>query len=174
MNDSDHDYAQDAAGGDREDEDICTLLSGSTGETAPNLPGPGRLLGLAYDAGGRVLEKYVNRAGQALGIAPRAPGVTEYYDSEDELDTVEGQPGAGRTLDLLITAGGRKLERSLNKLALRRGLGPEAAMQRIYQHMASSRKTQSPEIEWNFLLYESFDGRYRFVKDCKRLNKYAQ
>lgn len=128
MNDSILDCAQDAAGGDREVEEVCTLLSGSTGETAPNLPGPGRLLGLAYDAGGRVLEKYVNRAGQALGIAPRAPGVTEYYDSEDELDTVEGQPGAGRTLDLLITAGGRKLERSLNKLALRRGLGPEAAM----------------------------------------------
>lgn len=103
-------YAHDAAGGDREEEEICTLLGGSTGETAPNLPGPGRLLGLAYDAG------------RVLG------GVMEYYASEDELDTVEGQPGAGRTLDLLITAGGRKLERSLNKLALRRGLGPEAAM----------------------------------------------
>lgn len=117
MNDSNLDYAQDAAGGDREVEEVCTLLSGSTGETAPNLPGSGRLLGLAYDAGGRVLERYVNRAGQALGIAPRAPGVVEYYASEDELDTVEGRPGAGRTLDLLITARGRKLERSLNKLA---------------------------------------------------------
>lgn len=129
MNDSraNLNYAQDASGDDRrEDEEMCTLLSGPTGETAPNLPGPRRLLSLAYDAGGRVLEKYVNRAGQALGIAPRAPGVIEYYDSEDELDTVEGQPGAGRTLDLLITAGGRKLERSLNKLALRRGLSPDS------------------------------------------------
>lgn len=118
MYDSNLDYAQDAAGDDREDEEIimCTLLlSGSTGETAPNLPGPRRLLGLAYDAGGHVLETYVNRAGQALGIAPRAPGVMEYYASEDGLASVEGQPGTGRTLDL-ITAGGRKLERSLNKL----------------------------------------------------------
>lgn len=120
------------------------------------------------------MEKYVNRAGQALGTAPRAPGVIEYYGSEDELDTVEGQPGAGRILDHLITAGGRKLERSLNKLALRRGLGPEAAMQRICRHMASFRKAQSPEIEWYFLLYESFEGKYSFVNDCKRLVKYAQ
>lgn len=41
MYDSNLDYAQDAAGDDREDEQMCTLLlSGSTGETAPNLPGP--------------------------------------------------------------------------------------------------------------------------------------
>lgn len=50
MNDSNLDYAQDAAGGDREEEEICTLLSGSTGETAPNLPGSGRLLGMMLAA----------------------------------------------------------------------------------------------------------------------------
>ncbi|KAH8115055.1 hypothetical protein DFH11DRAFT_1591162 [Phellopilus nigrolimitatus] len=65
----------EADGGDddvAEDVDDITVSTLSTNATAPNLPGPGRILGLGYDAGGRILEKHLNRFATNLGLGPDA------------------------------------------------------------------------------------------------------
>ncbi|KAH8115070.1 hypothetical protein DFH11DRAFT_1743234 [Phellopilus nigrolimitatus] len=61
----------DEADGDDDDITVSTL---STNATAPNLPGPGRILGLGYDAGGRILEKRLNRFATNLGMGLRSIG----------------------------------------------------------------------------------------------------
>lgn len=46
--------------------------SSERNETAPNLPGPGRTLGIIYDALGLVLEDRLNHAAQKIGLGPYA------------------------------------------------------------------------------------------------------
>lgn len=49
-----------------------THLSVDSNETASNLVGPGRVLGLAYDAAGRGLEKHLNSLANRFGYGPGA------------------------------------------------------------------------------------------------------
>ena len=49
-----------------------THASLSTNATAPNLPGPGRLLGLLLDRLGKGLESSVNQGAGRLGMGPEA------------------------------------------------------------------------------------------------------
>ena len=52
--------------------DTSSELSASTNSTASNLIGPGRVLGLAYAASGKVLERHVNSVANRLGFGPSA------------------------------------------------------------------------------------------------------
>ncbi len=51
---------------------IDTNSSVSTNATAPNLPGPGRTVGLAIDWLGAQLEKFINISAQWRGLEPKA------------------------------------------------------------------------------------------------------
>lgn len=53
--------------------------------------------------------------------------------------TEDGLIGPGRTLGLLYAYLGRKIENQLNRLALNRGLGPEAAFRRIVSSVESEK-----------------------------------
>lgn len=130
-------------------DDDCSIISGSSGETEPGLPGPGRVLGLAYDAGGAALERFllkILRKRKADGISQELAS-TNGDDLGDEWETrslkmelVENQPGAGRTLDLAITAAGVRLERCIGKAAAKLGFGPDAVMERVWKQIPSYRE----------------------------------
>lgn len=48
------------------------MTSISTNATAPNLPGPGRTIGLFYEFSGRLLERTLNVRAEKWGLGPQA------------------------------------------------------------------------------------------------------
>lgn len=55
--------------------DLSSQSSISTNATAPDLPGPGRALGLLYQFLGNILEKKVSRIAERSGLGPREVSV---------------------------------------------------------------------------------------------------
>ncbi|KAI5118648.1 hypothetical protein M0805_002568 [Coniferiporia weirii] len=138
--------------------------------TASDLPGPGRLLGRLYSAGGRAVERHLNKAGRVLGIAPRPDFPAPVYDEGNE-EIGFNLPGAGRTLDLAYSFTGRSLEKRLNEIALRLGKGPDAALKRM---QARALPYYRLEDQRTFLFLQSLQENGKTVTDCKRLLKYAR
>lgn len=158
-------------------DDDCSILSGSSGETEPGLPGPGRVLGLAYDAGGEALERLllrILRKRKADGELASTDGDNlddEWETRSSKMELVENQPGAGRTLDLAITAAGVRLERVIGKAAAKLGFGPDAVMERVWKQIPSYRDREN---HYSFLLIQSLSMETSFIRDCIRLIRYAR
>jgi hypothetical protein len=101
--------------------------------------------------------------------------------------TISGLPGPGRSLDMLYQFLGRKLERTLGKLADSAGFGPEAAERTIMSN--SQAVVRFPSDEYTGLwggppvahgaqryrtIMFSDKGRKDIIKRCKRLLNYAR
>lgn len=121
--------------------------------TAPNLPGPGRNVGLLYDHLGARLESALNRG--AVGLAPStlfrrqqerrivAQHSLVRRDTVSSIDsnaTASNLVGPGRTLGLLLDYLGSRFEFVLNRRASRLGLGPEAVANDI-RHLRNHHET---------------------------------
>lgn len=180
---------------DTVDDDIADLYahldaaqshsSISTYMTAPNLPGPGRTLGLFYDFAGRILVSSLNRFAQKLrsrsttvpsGVVAIGSVHSDSRSSISTNATAPNLPGAGRMVGLFYDAAGRVLEMNLNKFARRIGLGPQAVATRIINRVGRA----SCEIcRTNALCYctrpeSSLSAeRRRFEHDCRLLLRYA-
>lgn len=78
-------------------ESVYSFDTFSTNATADNLPGAGRIVGLAYGYGGRHLETYLNKvAEEKLGLGPRTLAVqikrrSPLPDRPSSLVTVESE-----------------------------------------------------------------------------------
>ena len=95
--------------------------------------------------------------------------------------TADGLPGPGRGLDQLYQLGGRKLERAMNAMAMRAGLGPENAEKRVrkaLERVELRREEEKSERKerwvWSWM---RIDGEARARRDvnrgCKRLVEYT-
>ncbi|KAH8115027.1 hypothetical protein DFH11DRAFT_141170 [Phellopilus nigrolimitatus] len=155
-----------------------TSFSISTNQTASNLPGAGRTMGLLFDVAGRPIEQYAN------DIAARIIGTQDHLtlsavthaasSSRTSLSTnatASNLPGAGRTLGLAYDRGGGVLEVLLNRLAKQLGRGPDASMERIQERLFSMISAEDGAVPYvlELLRQKSF-----FIKECKRILRYAQ
>lgn len=143
----------------------CSLASVSTSATAPNLPGPGRTLGNVYDRGGAFVEKHMNRLGQALGIAP-SPRLAYEESSSERNETAPNLPGPGRTLGLIYDALGRILEERLNHAARKIGLGPDAALERIENHLG--------KLSHQEMAVATLVSKRKLVRDFRKILRYTK
>lgn len=123
-----------------------SLETFSTNATAPNLPGPGRLLGNAYDVSGRFLESRLAAFLSRRSSSGKAkwtqnsfnPDAMRSYDTISTNATADNLPGPGRVLDLAYQRGGRILEFYLSRVANRAGFGPDAVVRRIEKQSGSA------------------------------------
>lgn len=95
----------------------------------------------------------------------------EWETRSSKMELVENQPGAGRTLDLAITAAGVRLERGIGKAAAKLGFGPDAVMERVWKQIPSYRDLEN---HYSFLLIQSLSMETSFIRDCIRLIRYAR
>ena len=109
----------------------------STNCTTGNLPGPGRLLGNAYENAGRLLEKQLRRLRAPKNITSPIQ-IEDHPASNDDTTTIstvstnfteDNLAGTGRTLGLLINYAGTSLEKRINRLMEHRS--PEAYIRKI-------------------------------------------
>lgn len=154
-----------------------TLISSNA--TASNLLGAGRTIGLLYDASGRSLERFIGRI--AVGhrrthhkrhkksVFNTPTDISVQLDKDDDTfsayststnETAPNLPGAGHTIGLLYDSLGLILERLLNRIAVKRGLGPKAVSDRIRDNRYHRSYTATHELRV-------------LVKDCRSLVKYA-
>lgn len=149
----------------------------STNATAPNLPGPGRTIGLAYDALGSRLERLLSRFARPRNkLALRSPSESSLRTSSTA--TQSNNPGTGRVIGLAYSALGRVLVKRLNRIACTVGLGPDAAGQKIERwhlqvgerHTKRTGDATYHDLEDMVLKKDAKKVR----KLCKTLMKYAQ
>ena len=92
--------------------------------------------------------------------------------------TAPNLPGTGRTLDIVITSAGVKLEQRLNSFALKIGLGPEAVERSLDTQLLPFwywNKTElSKEAYRSRIFSESLRENGKFMIACKKLVKYAK
>lgn len=170
----------------------------STNATEDNRPGPGRTLGLLYDYLGSRIEGPINRFTTSRRAAPRAviARTRSRAESSDSSAssiatdaTDDNLPGPGRVLGHLFNHFGRKLEGLISRYAIKRGLGPDAAYDRIElrikadaERIRHEHRQISDYSEEKVALYEFRMRRLvrrlleqqEMVRDCRRLIKYAQ
>lgn len=163
----------------------------STNATADNLAGPGRTVGLLYNALGTRLEALLarrlpsaNRSSrhdsstianfdtdalvvfertQALGGSVDSISLAPTLDSDTNA-TADNLVGPGRTLGLLFHFLGRKLEARASQLAA--GRGPDAAVARIQARVAQRRKAISSSSSSYYLSareFYAYHGAARFL-----------
>ncbi|KLO13893.1 hypothetical protein SCHPADRAFT_940000 [Schizopora paradoxa] len=146
--------------------DTCSSIS--TTATAPNLPGPGRNVGLIFDFLGASLERFmIRRASMRLRLRAEAVVSTS---SVSTTATAPNLSGAGRTVGLLFDFLGITLERFMNRQAATRlRLGPDAvvqdirALRRLWPYSESFVDAHPPTL----------DEQRRLAKLCKKLLKYC-
>ncbi|KLO08845.1 hypothetical protein SCHPADRAFT_944117 [Schizopora paradoxa] len=115
-----------------------TQSSISTNATAPNLPGPGRNLGLLFDRGGKHVESLLNKFSKAHRSANETSQTSQTSQTGSEVQlsvstnaTAPNLPGPGRLVGLLLDGVGNRIESLLNKCANRIGMGPAHIAQEI-------------------------------------------
>lgn len=127
--------------------EVESLSSIASDATAPNRPGPGRILGNLYDRSGAALESAVKKRTRRFRTGPEnslnrqvvlySPVIGRHdfhhaqsgsvsNDSIASDATAPNLPGPGRTLGLLLDWLGGHLETFLNLRAHQLRLGPEA------------------------------------------------
>lgn len=156
----------------------------STNATAPNLPGPGRLLGNAYNVSGRYLESRL-----ASILARRSSGkrkclpnsfntdAMRSYDTISTNATADNVPGPGRVLDLAYQRGGRILEFHLSRVANRAGFGPDAVVRRIEKQSSSAvirHGRRSGVFNDQLLDLDELADSEQIEEACRRLLGYVQ
>ncbi|KLO06424.1 hypothetical protein SCHPADRAFT_933077 [Schizopora paradoxa] len=117
---------------------VDTQASISTNATAPNLPGPGRNLGLLFDRGGDQVETLMNKFAnnrRNVDATPNNPRTSllsiDSHPSVSTNATAPNLPGPGRNLGLLLSRVGNQIETLLNKCANRFGMGPISVAKEI-------------------------------------------
>lgn len=85
--------------------------------------------------------------------------------------TADGLVGPGRTLGLLLHFIGRRIESRLNRIALSRGHGPEAAVDRMKKRIWAERWSQPGK--WDEAV-SSLLAKGELVEDCQKLLQYAR
>lgn len=174
---------------------LTTLTSSSlsTTATAPNLPGPGRNLGLLLGRLGGGLERFVNKRAERFGTTTRADtshGLqlvrVESRVSADTNATAPNLPGAGRTVGNLLSTLGKGLERLMTRRSLQIGLGPDAVardIRAIYEGstvVRTDKQTQGPPgpiplaLPGSYLWEPSEAESKALMKLCKMLMKYSK
>lgn len=178
---------------------IASVSTFSTTATAPNLPGPGRVIGLAYDALGNVLVSKISRLNarfrgqeRSTDVQVTIPGrilVGSPYEENDTPEAFASQssfstmatapnlPGTGRVLGLVYDDLGFRLVQLLTKWAIKLDYSPEEAskaiFERIYQiehNNRNKRRSLGPVCIGD--LSRSDVAILR--KGCRRLLKYAE
>lgn len=141
---------------------IASISTFSTTATAPNLPGPGRVIGLGYDALGHVLVSRINRLNarfrrqgaatnaqmmvpddaqpssalpSGVGLNDGPPGASASRESFSTMATAPNLPGTGRVLGLVYDKLAARLVTFLTKWALKLGLGPDEVNVSIFEKM---------------------------------------
>lgn len=157
----------------------------STNATAPNLPGPGRLLGNAYDVSGRFLESrlaaFLSKRSSS-GKEKRSqnsfnPDAMRSYDTISTNATADNLPGPGRVLDLAYQRGGRILEFHLSRVANRAGFGPDAVVRRIEKQSSSAvirHGRRSGVFNDQLLDLDELVDSEQIEEACRRLLGYVQ
>lgn len=180
---------------------IASVSTFSTTATAPNLPGPGRVIGLGYDALGNVLVSRINRLNarfrrqgatasaqvtvpgehaRITGGSPNgeddAPEASASQSSFSTMATAPNLPGTGRVLGLVYDDLGSRLVKLLTKWAIKLEYSPEEAskaiFERIYQIEHNNGKKKSLGPLCIRDLSRSDIAMLR--KACRRLLKYAE
>lgn len=111
----------------------------------------------------------------------------QYGDSDSELETfsidassmqtASDNPGAGRTLGTLYSSLGKPVERALNSMAERLGLGPCATVVRIRGIRPLQKRVSSVDQHRTSLVAEpelSRNERQQLKKYCRRLVRYSR
>ena len=175
----------------------------STTATAPNLPGPGRVIGLGYDALGNVLVDHIGRLrsrfrkgkqneSQALhssedlaqSLFPQDEEAGETLESSEKSASQESfstnatapnLPGTGRVLGLLYDALGNKLVNWMSKWAVKHGYSPEVVGEDVYGKMYVLRCNNRQKAKSDVVRIEdlSKSETLELRKACKRILKYA-
>lgn len=154
----------------------------STTATAPNLPGTGRIIGLAYDRLGNVFVKKLNRLAKSIGYTQRSPD-DHYNESRTHTTaTMSNLPGTGRILDKVYSRLGAIAVRRLKRLALKMGYSPDAALARIERQLTEMLNDRIEQTEpWaNYRLWSESRPAMRpseekkLIQDCQRLLDYAR
>lgn len=140
-------YIRDMHNDDTSYEDALDLArtetnsSVSTNATAPNLPGPGRNVRRLTEYLGTRLEQSVasrfgHRGSPNFAAAPNQGstvplGRVETNSSVSTTATAPNLPGAGRTVGLLLDGLGAHMDKFVNEMGRRQGLGPQAVAREI-------------------------------------------
>lgn len=158
----------------------------STNATADDNVGPGRTLGLVYDFFGRKIENQLNRLAEKRGRRPSlALAVVSDTSSVSTNATADNLIGPGRTLGLLYSFLGRRLEARINQIAEHRGHGPRAAFDRLklrikaeedcLLHATVSGAISHKECEKRTNnVVKALLEKLELVEDCKKLVKHTQ
>lgn len=90
----------------------------STNATADNLPGPGRVLDLAYQRGGRILEFHLSRVANRAGFGPDA--VVRRIEKQSSSAVIRHERRSGvfndQLLDLDELADSEQIEEACRRL----------------------------------------------------------
>lgn len=177
---------------------IDTNSSIDSDATAPNLPGPGRIVGNIYDhLGGRletVLNRQAARFGRRRGRAREAaqdavqvrlrshtntdhPGLdrndsTSSVRSVDTNATAPNLPGAGRTVGLFLDFIGGKLETAMSVGAVQLRLDPDNVMRAIRQICQHDKRPLVNRHRYPYHLSKSESRNLR--KLCMKLIEYTR
>ncbi len=165
-----------------------TTTSISTTATAPNLPGPGRNLGLLLGRLGDGLERFVNNRAEKLASTSASGGRTlgpglqlvrfNSHVSVDTNATAPNLPGAGRTVGNLLMTLGKGLERLMIRRAQQIGLGPEAVakdIHAVYDRMIARTDVYSLPWPGSYYNWRPSDAEAKaLTKLCKKLLKYSR
>ncbi len=148
--------------------------------TAPNLPGPGRTVGILYDHLGGRLESVLNRRAAQLGLRSHGGQANTYLkldpvytnSSVDTNATAPNLPGAGRTVGLLLDFLGGRLESILNIGAAQVGLNPDGVIRAIRAICRHEDRSLAKRHKYPVLLSKSELKHLKRL--CKRLIEYSR
>ncbi|KLO07297.1 hypothetical protein SCHPADRAFT_1001765, partial [Schizopora paradoxa] len=159
---------------------ILTDSSLSSTATAPNLPGPGRNIGLLFDRLGNGLERFASKRAERFAGTSARPSQLVRVDSRESIDTnatAPNLPGAGRTVGNVLAALGKGLEQLMTRRALQVGLGPETVardIRAVYNRLIAPMDAHSQLGPQNFLIWRPSENDAKaLTKLLKKLLKYS-
>ncbi len=154
-----------------------TSSSVDTNATAPNLPGPGRNIGLLFDWLGSGLENAIN--GRPEERAVTVAQDDHQIDSSGTSSSISSNatapnlPGPGRTIGLLFDWIGAGLERVLRSRALKLGYDPDAVASDIRQLCRHGERPFEERLKFPQLGLTNVEKK-RLKKLCKKLGGCAR
>ncbi|KAH8112957.1 hypothetical protein DFH11DRAFT_394060 [Phellopilus nigrolimitatus] len=156
--------------------------SASSMATVSDQAGAGRTLYKALRVAGQAVEQQLNRLASrwrpdaqtnsvntVTMFSPAHPLGELDEETHSNNETASDLPGAGRTLGLLYSSAGRRIEHHSNRAASALGKGPDAVVKRIYGRMPSV----PLEDRRVFIVKQSLRSKGQFVGDCQKLLAYT-
>ncbi|KLO18108.1 hypothetical protein SCHPADRAFT_137827 [Schizopora paradoxa] len=155
--------------------------------TAPNNPGPGRNVGVLFDAIGGKIERVVNEMAGRYRAGSNVTAEVALIEPDEGLEltrsdsiasdaTAHNNPGPGRIVGLLFDAGGNKIEHYLRRAAGRYRLGPQAIFEDIQEgsHVLYRKEYNMDMSGIRVQLLPTDEEHVVLEKKCRKLLKYCR